>query len=55
MIVSTAILLIIFFAWLEFEFENAPMYVESEDKFYYKDYITFLGIKVCKEFRKNKT
>lgn len=46
-------IVVLLWLWIIFEYENAPMYVESEDTFYYKDHITFFGIKICKDFRKN--
>jgi hypothetical protein len=38
--------------WLFLEVENAPLNING--KIEYKDYITILGIKVCKNFRKPK-
>lgn len=38
--------------WIFLEVENAPL--NRNGKYEYKDYITIFGIRVCKNFRKQK-
>jgi hypothetical protein len=42
--------LILVWIWILIELENSPTLING--KFEYKDHITILGIKVCKNFRK---
>ena len=44
--------LIALWIWIFLEVENAPF--DRNGNYEYKDYITILGIKVCKNFRKPK-
>lgn len=46
------IVLSIIWIWIFIEIENAPLY--TGDRYEYKEYFTIFGIKICKNFRKNK-
>lgn len=43
-----AIILAVLWIWIAFNAENAPLYEEETDRFTYKEYITFFGIKLFK-------
>lgn len=43
-----AIILAVLWIWIAFNAENAPLYEEETDRFTYKEYITFFGIKIFK-------
>lgn len=48
------IVLSLLWIWIFIEVENAPLYIEHKDRFEYNEYFTIFGIKICKNFRKNK-